>query len=209
MSPKSEAPGIASRPEPLVLDCTDRVQKALKGFAGRTAKLLSDPAVQTDPHLMGALDDFLGALYALVFARLEGFTARTNRSIEIRVLQQRAQQFAAGTLRTEGNWIAGFHFNSALFRLAAVHHRVLKIVVGRPSKGDRVQDLRSEATRLCRQWGKPNWSRQHLDGIHAQVNTLKHSPKGVFHRRTVRYDDALAGAGELLDLLEVWKSRNP
>jgi len=33
--------------------------------------------------------------------------------------------------RTDGLWIAGFYFNNALFRAAAVyHHRLLKVITG-------------------------------------------------------------------------------
>jgi len=34
-------------------------------------------------------------------------------------------------VRTSGNWLAGFHFNSALFRIAATYHRGLKVVSGK------------------------------------------------------------------------------
>jgi hypothetical protein len=36
----------------------------------------------------------------------------------------------AGKVRLGGKWIARGYFNNALFRTAAIYHRVLKIVVG-------------------------------------------------------------------------------
>ncbi|HMD09202.1 MAG TPA: hypothetical protein VKH63_16845 [Candidatus Acidoferrum sp.] len=37
---------------------------------------------------------------------------------------------ADGKVRLDGKWIARGYFNNALFRTAAIYHRVLKIVVG-------------------------------------------------------------------------------
>jgi hypothetical protein len=67
---------------------------------------------------------------------------RLARSIDIAAAQKRAAQIAGGQLRFDGKWMAGFHFNSALFRIAAVYHRILKIVVGRPTNRDEVPTLR-------------------------------------------------------------------
>jgi len=191
----------------LSVDRSDRTYKALTGFVARIAKLLNEPAVRANPHLFGTLDDLLGAVYALIFAKQNNFTDRPRGSIESTVVQKRAEQLAAGTVRTDGKWMAGFHFNSALFRIAAVYHRTLKIAVGRLSTTEKVPQLRAEATQLYRQWRKAQWSRHYLDTIHAQVNTLKHAPQGVFHRRTVKYQDAVRGVGELLDLIDAWNGR--
>jgi len=38
----------------------------------------------------------------------------TILTIEISAAIKRAEDIAAGTLRTSGNWMAGFHFNGAL-----------------------------------------------------------------------------------------------
>jgi len=191
----------------LQIDLTDRVYKALASFAGRIAKLLSEPTVQADPNLTGSLDDLLGAVYALILAKHGDFADRTNRPIEIAAIRKRAEQIEKGEVRIDGKWMAGLHFNSALFRAGAVYHRILKIAVGRPATEDHVPQLRREATKLYRQWRKAAWSSQHMDAVHAQVNVLKHSPRGVHDLRTVRYQDAVAGVSELLDLIEAWNTR--
>ena len=100
--------------------------------------------------------------------------------------------------------MAGFHANSALFRLAAVYHRVLKVTTGDPKSEDYVPVLRTKASKLFRLWTNRDWSRGHIDQVHAQVNQLKHAPKGVFHGRSAKYSDAVGGARELLDLVDAW-----
>jgi len=57
-----------SRPY-LNLDLTDQKHSALSSYAGRIGKLLKAPAVPPNPDLAGSLDDFLGAVYALILAK--------------------------------------------------------------------------------------------------------------------------------------------
>lgn len=185
---------------------TDPTYAALSGYAGRIAALLSVPTLQENPDVAGSLDDFLGAVYALIFAKQGNFTDRLSRSIDITAVKFRAAQVAAGEVRTDGLWMAGFHFNSAMFRMASTYHRVLKIVVGRVgrSRKDDVPTLRTEAQGLYRHWKQCDWTGVKLDMVHSQVNDLKHTPRGVHDQRTVTYGDAIAAVGELLDLMEAW-----
>ncbi len=175
----------------------DATYKTLFGYAGRIGKLLTAPTVLANPDLAGSLDDFLGAVYALIQARHHKFTDRAGRPIDIKPVTQRAVQIAKGKVRTNGQWIAGFYFNNALFRTAAVYHRILKIVVGKQKAY--VPELLPDA-RKC----YPRWTCAKLDKVHSQVNDLKHTPRGVHDQRTVTYDDAVAAIGELLDLIEAW-----
>jgi hypothetical protein len=183
----------------LRLDLTAPTHAALSNYAGRIAKLLTAPAVQANPDLAGSLDDFLGAVYALIQAHAHGFADRAG-PIEITAVQKRAQKIAVGQVRTDGKWIAGFYFNNALFRTAAIYHRVLKIVVGEKAY---VPVLVIKAQALY-----PQWTHSKLDTVHDQVNDLKHTPRGVYEQRTVTYDDAVAAVGELLVLIEAWASEN-
>ncbi len=176
------------------LKLDDPTEAALSKFAGRIGTLLTGPAVRISPDLAGSLDDFLGAVYALIQAKRHDFTDRADRPIEIAAVEKRALQIAAGRVRTEGKWIAGFYFNNALFRTAAVYHRVLKIIVG---KSAYAPALRIEAQALY-----PRWSSDNLSIVHGQVNDLKHTPRGLHDQRTVTYAIALAAVGELLDLIE-------
>jgi len=117
--------------------------------------------VQGNPDLAGSLDDFLGAVYALIQAKQHAFADRVG-PIEISAVQKRAQKIAIGQVRIDGKWIAGFYFNNALFRTAAIYHRVLKIVVGEKAY---VSVLVPKAKALYLQWTNTK-----LDTVHDQVN---------------------------------------
>jgi hypothetical protein len=181
----------------LTLDLNDPVYAALTQFARRISQLLAAPAVTANSDLESSLHDFLGAVYALIIAKRKNFQDRPDRPINIKPVAQRAARIAAGNVKTDGLWIAGFYFNNALFRTAAVYHRILKIVAA-PAKGD-VPTLQSVA--LARYAG---WNSIRLHKVHSQVNELKHDPQGVYRGRLVSYREALTAAGDLLDLIEAW-----
>ncbi len=183
----------------LTLDPSDKTYAALSGYASRISKLLTALSVQADPDLAGSLDDFLGAVYALIQAKQQGFADRTG-PIQISAVAKRAQMIAAGRVRTDGKWIAGFYFNNALYRTAAIYHRVLKIVVGQKAY---VPVLLPQAQALY-----PQWTNAKLGLVHSQVNDLKHTPRGAHDQRTVTYDDAVTAVGELLSLIEAWAAAN-
>ena len=188
------------------VDRTDKIQKALSGYSGRVESLLSQKKVRTSADMIAALDDFLGALFALLFARQSSFQDRMKQPIEVDAVVRRSRQLSKGEIKSTGPWIAGFHFNSAIYRLAAAYHRVLKVVTGNPDTGERVDILRCVAERRFRSWTGAAWSHTDLDEVLGQVNKLKHS-RGVFYRRTVKYDQAMNSANELLELTEAWSKR--
>jgi hypothetical protein len=130
----------------------DPTYKPLFDAAGRIAALLRTTTAKPDSELLGSLDDFLGAVYALIFAKQHGFTNRLDRSIKIASVEKLANYISAGKLPTDRKWMAGFHFNSALFRTAAVSHRILQIVVG---ENDDVPPLCDKAEKLYPKW-KPS-----------------------------------------------------
>jgi hypothetical protein len=100
--------------------------------------------------------------------------------------------------------MAGFHFNSALFRTDSVYHRILKIVTGGVGERILVGQLASRAKKFYHKKGI-GWTHEKLDLIHSQANYLKHSSKGTYAGRTVLYEDAIAAVEELLKLLEAWR----
>jgi len=117
-------------------------------YAERISTLLKSPVVAKNSDLEACLDDLLGALYALVFAEQAGFVHRVDRPIEISAVITRAEQVSKGEVRVDGKWIAGFHFNSALYRISATYHRTLKLVIGKD--GD-IGTLRPNAEELYSQ----------------------------------------------------------
>lgn len=207
---KAERQPKATRPDLratlLQIALTDGTYQALAEFAGQLAERLSNPTIQSNQNAVGALDDLLGAVYSLILARHYHFDDRTDKPIEIEVVQKRASQIHRGDVRIDGKWIAGWHFNSALFRIAAVYHRLLKMSAGQPTTRDHVWTLRPRVEALYQQWRKAKWSSDRVRAIHEEVNTLKHTPRGVISARTVTFDDALASIGELVDLLEALSS---
>lgn len=113
----------------LQIDRADAAYGRLAGFAARLKVLLDRPKVQADAYLRHGLDDFLGAIYALILAKSQDFTDRpAGTSPELDKVQIRAAQVANGQVRLDGKWMAGFHFNSALLRLSAVYHRILRVL---------------------------------------------------------------------------------
>ena len=184
----------------LDFDSDDPLFTALFGYAGRIGRMLTALADGANPDLAGSLDDLLGAVYALIQAKHYKFEDRTGRPIDIKFVAKRAAKIAKGSVRTNGKWIAGFYFNDALFRTAAVYHRILKIVVG---KDGNVPTLQSEAIGRHGQWMSIK-----LHKVYSQVNEMKHESQGVYAGRLVTYQEALTATGDLLDLIEAWTSAN-
>ena len=113
------------------VDTKNQTFRDVSLYAERIATLLKSPVVAKNSDLEACLDDLLGALYALVFAKQAGFVHRVDRPIEISAVITHAEQVSKGEVRVDGKWIAGFHFNSALYRISATYHRTLKLVIGK------------------------------------------------------------------------------
>ena len=180
------------------LDLSDPTEARLAGCARRIGQLLAAPAVTANADVESALDDFLGAIFALIRAKQKKFRDRPARPIDIKPVADRAGRMAAGHIKTDGFWIAGFYFNNALFRTAAVYHRFLKVSATGGGRDD-VPTLQVAA--LARYTG---WTSIRLHKVHSQVNELKHEPQGVYRGRLVSYEDALNAACDLLDFIEAW-----
>lgn len=114
---------------------------------------------------------------------------------------------ARGDIRIDEKWIAGWYFNSALLRAAAVYHRLLKLVAGEPETRDNVRTILSKVETRYRSWTNAEWSSGRIHIVNSEVNTLKHTPQGVHDRRTATFADAVGGIGELLELVEAWRNR--
>src|SRR5438477_65447 len=116
----------------LRIDLGDVFFRDLAATAGQLKTLLGS-GVQTDPNIVASIDDLLGAIYCLVLARHHHFQDRLDSPIEVEVVHARAEQMEHGNVRVDGKWIAGWYFNGALVRLAAVFHRLLKVISGDPT----------------------------------------------------------------------------
>src|ERR1700728_347097 len=150
----------------LSLDLGDPTEARLASCARPIGELLKAPAAAANADVESSLDDFLGAVYALIRTKQEGFRDRPGRPIAIKPVAQRAARIAAGNIKTDGLWIAGVYVNTALFRTAAVYHRILKVATGVDGNVPALQ-----AAALGRY---PNWNSIRLYKVHSQVNELKH-----------------------------------
>lgn len=186
----------------LELDLADPGNKGLADYGARILNLLQRAQTQQNHFLLATLDDFLGVLYALIFAKCNNrpFTERSE-PIEIQAVVKRAEHVAKGRVRTSGNWLAGFHFNSALFRISATYHRGLKAVSGKETS-----DLQKGELLKIVEPAFPSWQHKELDNIHKEVNQLKHDGEGLFQTRSVTWKQAESAVEELLELFELWRS---
>ncbi len=189
------------------IDLGNQVFANLALAAGRIAALLKLPKVTPNPAAVGCLDDFLGGVYALIFARNGGYADRLNVPIEPDKVVIRAEQIAMGRVRTNGKWMAGFHFNSALFRIAAAYHRGLKVALGEPKSRECASALQPRAAALYRTWKSSDWQSCRNEAVYREVNGLKHTPQGFYESRTVQFSEAVEAVEELLNLIESWANQ--
>jgi hypothetical protein len=194
--------------ELLKVDVEDTEFRSLTHLAGRIATLLDNPVVSSNTDLFSTLDDFLGAVYALIFARRGGFKERRGHTPEPEPPRIRARQLEKGEVRVDGAWMAGFHFNSALYRIAAVYHRVLKLAASsqclQRRKRPMVGDLLLDVERCFANWTGRAWVHPNLSAVHNEVNLLKHEREGIYTTRGVGFNEGVSAADELLQLIEAW-----
>lgn len=196
--------------ELLKVDLEDAGFRSLARLAGRIATLLDNPIASSNTELFSALDDFLGAVYALIFARHCGFKERRKQTPEPEPPRKRARQLEKGEVRVDGVWMAGFHFNNALYRLAAVYHRVLKLAASsrfrQQAKELTVGKLLTDVEPCFKAWTGRAWLHPHLEAVRKEVNLLKHERDGIHPTRRVGFNEAVGAVEELLQLLEAWIS---
>jgi hypothetical protein len=173
------------------MDLADVRLSELAGLADRIVKLLEKPQTKANQALVAVLDDLLGAIYALISAREGGFKGK-SRSSEFKPILERAKEVANGDVKTDGNWMAGFHFNSAIFRISAVFDRLPKAVA--------CCHLSAKSAYLKKNGGQ--WKNTDAHAIREEVNRLKHTPKGLFTGRLKDFAVGLSAVKQLLELAE-------
>jgi hypothetical protein len=185
--------------------------------AERIAALLGSREVQASHFALATLDDLLGALYSFILAlhNEPSFKFRPKgQPIEAHVVLKRSRSIArAHTIRLTGKWMAGLHFNSGLFRLLAVYHRSLKLVLGKPSCKDQIgseldpKSLISLAKTKYKQWTGAKWANINVETVRKEINEIKHDTAGIYWGRRVSETKAVLAMAELLDLVETWASQ--
>jgi hypothetical protein len=179
----------------------------LTALAGRIAQLLASKP-QPRQSLQACLDDLLGAVYSLMYAKHYKFRNRPQ-ALEQNDFQNvlvRARKMAVSKLRTDGQWTAGFYFNNTLFRTSAVYHRALKILTGNEKAHDKnVGELRPIAEVLYKKARGIPWVNDSVRKVHCEVNGLKHGSSGISGGRDVQFDAAVRAVDEILELIEALK----
>jgi hypothetical protein len=179
----------------------------LAALAGRIAQLLGlEPPVRQS--LQACLDDLLGAVYSLMYAKRCKFASRPQALAQkdIGSVLIRARKMAASKVRTEGKWTAGFYFNNALFRTAAVYHRALKVLTGNEQvKIVYVDKLEPDAMKLYQSARNTTWANKSARKVHYEVTDLKHTSSGIMNGRAVDFGTAIEAVSEILELIEALK----
>jgi hypothetical protein len=175
------------------IDTKDPTLKTLVGSASRIVKLLQAADAVSHDDLVGALDDLLGAVYASISAREEGFKGKRGAS-EFAVALDRAKDVVNGETFADGNWMPGFHFNNAMFRISAVFDRLPKAVAC----------CQLTATKIYQKNTRRTWKRKDAHAIREQVNIFKHSAGGLYKGRRADLKVALSAVEELLELAEAF-----
>lgn len=172
------------------INLSDPRLKELSTQAGRIATIVAKYKTKPTDPVVAALDELLGAVYALVSAIEKDFKGKLGPS-EFQPVFIRAQHLANGQVRKDGNWMAGFHFNSAIFRISAVLDRLPKALGGHTGAARRYQ----------RKTGK-SWQNKEAHEIREEVNRLKHKASGIFAKRRSALTAAITAVAQLLHLAE-------
>jgi len=161
---------------------------------------IARPADTDEQKALHATTDYLlGALHSLNEAHRLDFVDRPDIPPACESIQSIAGVLEAGVPIPQGQWLAGYYFNSALVRMSAVFHRSLKIKHHQILSTLKVNQLDPTAQKT---W--PDlWS------ILEEVNDLKHDAAGCWEGRTVRFTQALAAMDKLIEILEGWDRSHP
>jgi hypothetical protein len=176
----------------------------LGGFSRKVSMLLQARA-NSQTGLLACLDDLLGAVYNLFYALHHDYADRPQplSAHDIGNVLVRARDMGNGRIRTEGKWTAGVYFNNALFRLAGLYHRTLKIASGKPNIRKYPDELLPKVQQSYQALNGTAWNRKNIAAIYREVNGLKHKSKGVALGRKVTFPQAVEAVHELLSLIEV------
>ena len=142
------------------------------------------------PAFLDVLDLLAGAIYSLKMAAQLGFADRAGelKPHYSENLRKRMSKMAEGRMPESGLWLAGLHFNSALFRIAAAYRRC--------------QDAFKRAERRLGTPQPIQFETVSLNAIRNECNRLKHEFEGILSGRQAAADLAIKGLGELIRELQ-------
>jgi hypothetical protein len=155
------------------------------------------------------LDYLLGGLHALFRARQLGFVDRPEPldNAYWRGPLRRVKYMESGDIRTDGKWLAGFYFNAALARIAAGFERIVALIEERAQRRTGGKFWKRLERLDWGNWSDPDFVLKSGEAskayrVYAEVNFLKHDPKGRAEGRNASIGDAITAFGETIDLIE-------
>ena len=154
------------------------------------SKILSELIVLFPPeHLGDLLDLTVGALVSLGHAGQLGYRERVGKTLSAKYydkLSQLAGVIAEGELPDDRPWLAGYYFNSALFRLGAAREITSKLLTSldkrKTTKGS-------------------NTTPAELDRVYDEYCSLKHDLRSLRMGRRVTFEQAVQSLDELVRVL--------
>jgi len=151
--------------------------------------------------LRGVKGLLVGAAFSLRKAHQLGFNAAESSRYDDE-LDSAAQQIAANKLPEEGDWLAGFYFNSALMRIAAAYHILLKRMLDINDKQDlsrkALKDMAIKNRLICED------DIVSLDEVYQDVNDFKHEGGKLLMSRRIRsINDAITAGQKLISVFKL------
>lgn len=152
----------------------------------------------SDIAIIDTLDYLLGAAYGLLEANKAGFQDRPQAHPEeyAAYVVQYADIIAHGK-KPQNIWLAGYHFNSGIQRLAAVFDR-FSLLLGQSSY------VKATPRMTAVRGAEKNWDKWH--SVYREVNAFKHRPDGRGRGRTVTFADAVEGIEQAIQAFTAKKA---
>jgi hypothetical protein len=149
----------------------------------------------TDDVLLGVKGLIVGCAFSLMKSHELGFDSNVGSEYP-NELDDIAQKIVEAELPERGPWLAGFFFNSALMRIAAGYHILLKRMFGNTDESRKI--LSEKAIKA----GKVHPDDiALLDKIYQDVNDFKHvGAKLLRYRRIATIDEAIEAGQKLISV---------
>jgi hypothetical protein len=151
----------------------------------------------SDLAIVDTLDYLLGATYGLLKARKASF--RNRPQAHLQHYEAHVAEYAlniACDKKPHHLWLAGYHFNSGIQRLAAVFDR-FSLLLGQG--GDKPARERMRAA----VGPQPRWNKWFA--AYKEINAFKHGVEGRGRGRELTFDDAVKGIEQAVQAFEAHK----
>jgi hypothetical protein len=151
-----------------------------------------------------------GATYALAQAKELGYTDRglhdnwKDRVKEARLLASNLHSPKRSRLEKDNQWLAGFHFNNALFRTDVGFERVTRHIALDALKMDDWRALSDKGRRA----GLPSELIDQWKRLRAEVVAMKHHNAELFKKDRMSYGEAFEALDRLISAIQ-WCFEKP